>query len=185
MKKILTYSLFLFLPFTGSPQQVVPAQIEGNDTIPVICLNEVKVVDRMGAEAREKYREYRRLVYNVKKAIPYARKFKRYMNEINRNLKNIDNRWARKRYLKKKEAELKAQFEKDLKDLTYTQGRILIKLINRETGKTSYELIKQYKSGWSAMWWNTFAHVFGMNLKNDYNPQKEREIETVLRALGY
>jgi hypothetical protein len=97
----------------------------------------------------------------------------------------IPSKEAQKSYYEKAEAQLKADFEGQLKRLSYSQGKLLIKLIDRETGKTPYKLIKKYKNSYSAMFWQSFATIFGMNLNKDYDVADETEIEFIIKWLGY
>jgi len=184
MRYLLAF-MFLLLPLVQKSQSKVAARIENGDTILIVNKPEVRVHAKMGEAGKKRREAYRELVYDVKEALPYAKLFASKMQEIERNLENLETKSAKKSYLKKTEGKLKQQLKSDLKDLTYDQGRILIKLINRETGKTSYDLIKKYKSGFNAVMWQSFAAVFGMNLRNQYNPREEEAIEKILHALGH
>lgn len=180
------FLFFGFVTFSSAQKEIVAsADIINGDTIPVINLKPIYVFDEMGETGKERYREYLRLVRNVKKVMPYAQAFSHKMEEINAKLETMDSKRERKRYLKETEKQLKAQFEKRLKNLTWSQGELLLKLIDRETGKSSYDLIKMYKSGFSATFWNTFAGVFGMSLKQEYSKEEEEALEKVIHALGY
>lgn len=172
------------MPLNGNAQNIYKAEVIGNDTVPVIDLQLVRIVDQIGAEGKKKREKYRELVYNVRETLPYAKLFASKMEEIDSTLKTFGKKRKRKKYLKREERKLKEDLESELKDLTYDQGRILIKLINRETGKTSYELIKRYKSGFSAFTWQSFARVFSMDLKKGYDKDEEEAIEKILKALG-
>lgn len=85
--------------------------------------------------------------------------------------------------MKQVERDLKEEFEDELKNLTVTQGRILIKLINRETGVTSYDLIKEFKGGFSAFLWQGVAKLFGSNLKDDFDPTEDAMIDYIVRKI--
>ncbi len=97
----------------------------------------------------------------------------------------------RNKYIKQRQTELAASYEKQLRDLTTSEGQVFAKLMNRATGKTVYEIIKELRGGWSAFWWNVKGNIADVNLKTPYNPHKYREdlfIESLLQSnwnLGY
>jgi hypothetical protein len=95
----------------------------------------------------------------------------------------MDSKHERKKFLKRKEKDLDEQFEKPLKNLTVDQGKILVKLIARETGHSCYDLVEQFKSPFSAFYWNGLGKLFGYNLKPDYDPQQDRDLEIIVRSL--
>lgn len=162
---------------------IMEAQVEGQDTIPVATLNAVEIKGNMGEKGKEKRALYAELIRDVKVTLPYARFFAQKMKRIDSTLKTFDNKSKRKSFLEKEEKKLKTELEADLKDLTYDQGRVLIKLISRETDKTTYQLIKRYKSGFKATMWQTGARVFSMDLKETYDKDKEEALEKILKAL--
>lgn len=164
-------------------QQRVEAKVVDNDTIPYFTLPIVSIMDEIGKTGKVRRDRYHELIYDVKEVYPFAKFFASKMHELDSALKAIDGSSEKKAFLKKEEKKLKAKLKTKLKDLTYDQGHILIKLINRETGKTSYDLIKRYKSGLKAMFWQSAASVFGMNLKEEYDKDKEEAIERILDAL--
>jgi len=125
--------------------------------------------------------KYQRLIRNVKKAYPYAIVARDKLKEINAGLEKINTQKERKTYIDSAEIQLKSQFEEDLKNLTITQGKILIKLIYRETGNTTYALVKEYKGTFSAIFWQSIARLFGSNLKSKYDPEgDDRDIEEIV-----
>jgi len=148
---------------------LVKTRIVDGDTIPHINIDEVTVVPPWKFENNRQRVRYSRLVINIKKTLPYARLARQRLNEIARVLDTIPSEKKRKIYIKKAEKELFAEFEEPLKKLTFSQGRMLIKLIDRETGDTSYELIKELKGGFSAFMWQSVARIFGSNLKSEYD----------------
>ena len=173
----------LFTPVLGQNQNVYRAEVRGDDTIAIIDLQPVRIMGEIGEKGEERRQKYHELIYDVRQVYPYAKFFAAKMEEIDSTLKTFDDRKKRKQYLKREEKKLKDDLKSRLKDLTYDQGRLLIKLINRETGKTSYELIKRYKSGIKATMWQTAAKVFSMDLKNNYNKEEEEAIEKILKAI--
>lgn len=148
---------------------IVPAVVVNGDTMPYFSLQEVSVYAQSGVDLKQL--DY--LTRCVLKAYPYAKITAETLAEMDRELAKINTKKERKKYLNWAEDELKAAFEKDLKKLTYSQGRILIKLVNRETGRTSYELIRELKGGFSAFMWQGVARLFGANLKSEFDAKKE------------
>jgi hypothetical protein len=127
---------------------------------------------------------YSKLVRNIKITLPYARKAGKTINEINSELAYISKEKERKAYLKRREKELFEEFETPLKKLTFSQGKLLIKLINRETGDTTYQLIKEYKGGVTAFFWQGIARLFGSNLKSEFDKDgDDRMIEHIIMLI--
>lgn len=146
------------------------------ETLPEIEIKEVAVVGRMqGSPRRERsqFRQYQRLVYNLKKVYPYARIVRDKLAEANGELYRMSEEKDRKNYLKQFEKEVFREYEDDIRDMTITQGKLLLKLIYRETYNTSYDLIKEYRGGINAAFWQGIAKIFGTNLKSEYDPYGE------------
>jgi len=146
------------------------------ETLPEIEIKEVAVVGRMqGSPRRERsqFRQYQRLVYNLKKVYPYARIVRDKLAEANGDLYRMSEEKDRKNYLKQFEKEVFSEYEDDIRDMTITQGKLLLKLIYRETYNTSYDLIKEYRGGINAAFWQGIARIFGTNLKSEYDPYGE------------
>jgi Domain of unknown function (DUF4294) len=141
--------------------------------MPEVDIKAVNVVPRPGPEKRRDYRKYERLVYNIKKVYPYAIMVRFRLNDVNEALKTIPDEKSRKEYMKRVEKDVLAEYEDDMRQMTISQGRLLIKLIDRETQNTSYELIKDYRGKFSAGFWQSIARIFGTNLKEEYDPYGE------------
>jgi hypothetical protein len=139
------------------------------ETMPEIELDEINVVSRMGIKGRFHWWKYRRLVYNVKKVYPYAVLVRESIAAVNDTLTFIDNDRDRRRFIKDYEKSVFEEYEDDMRQMTITQGKILIKLIDRETQNTGYDLIKEYRSSVSAVFWQGIARIFGTNLKDRYD----------------
>jgi hypothetical protein len=162
------------------------------DTLPSFFLADVIIrVDapafiKQQREANlQKDRELALLRYNVYKAYPYALIAANVIKNVDEELAKLPNRKAEKIYLKKVEAELKSKFKGQLENLTMSQGAILVKLINRETGKDCYGIIKDLKGGFSAIVWQSVAFVFNNNLRKRYDPiDEDREIEKVVQEIN-
>ncbi|MBN2164819.1 MAG: DUF4294 domain-containing protein [Marinilabiliaceae bacterium] len=154
------------------------------DTIPHYNLPVVYVTPPWKFKSKREVKRYSRLVFHVKKTLPYARMAGKKIREINAHLETIKSDKEKKIYLKQAEKELFDEFEAPLRKLTFTQGRILINLIDRETGDTGYNLIKEYKGGVSAFFWQSVARVFGSNLKDEYDPEgDDKMIENIVIRL--
>lgn len=192
MKPVFTIVSVLFLCSVGLFAQEVEmiagkktifleTKIIGVDTLPHITLREVSVVPTWRFKNRRQKKHYSRLVVNVKKTLPYARLASQKLRAIDVHINTLSTEKEKKDYLKKAEKELFVEFEKPLRHLTFSQGRLLIRLIDRETGDTSYTLIKELKGGFSAFFWQSVARIFGSNLKADYDAQgDERMIEHII-----
>jgi hypothetical protein len=159
---------------TEYPQNMVKYEIDENgDTVPHIThYTCVIVADKVFKNNREKVK-WDKLKRDVKAAYPYAVLAKMKLAEMDSQLVYIKGEQARKEFNEKCEKELTDQFEADMRNLTATQGRILFKLIDRETGSTTYQLIKQRRGSFSAFMWQSVAFVFGNNLKSEYDPDGE------------
>lgn len=142
-------------------------------SMPEIEIREVTIVARPKTAKRSEYRKYDRLVLNIKRVYPYALMVRRRLEKVNEDLKGITNEKARKEYMKGVEKDVFAEYEGDMRQMTMTQGRLLIKLIDRETQNTSYELIKDYRGKLSAAFWQGIARIFGTNLKEKYDAYGE------------
>ncbi|HUS86119.1 MAG TPA: DUF4294 domain-containing protein [Bacteroidales bacterium] len=140
------------------------------ETLPEITLDEVNVTKKMDIRQRFQWWRYQRLVYNVKRVYPYSVLVRDKLVEVNDTLTEITVDSERRQYLRKFEKDVFSEYEDDLKRMTITQGRILIKLIDRETQNSSYDLIKEYRGTFSAAFWQGIARIFGSNLKSRYAP---------------
>ncbi|NJK87764.1 MAG: DUF4294 domain-containing protein [Bacteroidales bacterium] len=149
--------------------------IEG-DTILMSSIDEVFIFPKRHFASRGEKRRYDRLVRNVKKVYPYAVMAREKFEEVNVKMGTLKSEKAKKRYLDQVEKEIKDQYEEELKKLTITQGRILIKLIDREVGETSYDVVKQLKGSFSAFLWQTLARLFGSNLKSEFDAEGEDKL---------
>ena len=163
---------------------VTRAIIDGNDTIPIVELEEVRIYKSSDFDYLSYKRRDKRLVRNVKKAYPYSRIAAIKLKQLDEELLKLQSEAEQKEYIKQAEKEIMNEFEKDLRKLTITQGIILVKLIDRETGQTSYEVIKDLKGGFSAFFWQGIARIFGNNLKAEYDPEGEdAKIEDIVRGI--
>jgi hypothetical protein len=140
-------------------------------TMPEIQIKEVTVLGKSSDKTRRVWaRRYDRLVYNLKTVYPYALIVRQRLSEVNEDLARMTTDRERRRYIKDVENNVLGEYEDDARNMTITQGRLLIKLIDRETQNTSYELIRLYRGGISAAFWQGIARIFGTNLKEQYDP---------------
>lgn len=165
----------------GADTLVVFAKIVNNDTIPMVHLPEIPIYAMRLFDSRRDIRRIEKLIYNVKKVYPYARLAGLKLREYNTLLLDATSDKERKKIMKKAEDEINEQFGPELRDLTFTQGKILIKLIDRETTATSYTLLKDLRGGFTAFFYQGFARIWGYNLKTKYDPSGEDDlIETIV-----
>lgn len=169
---------------SGQDRLVVFGKVVGSDTIPVIPLKEVTIYGWEMVEGARAERQLTKLMKNVKKAYPYAKLAGMKLQEYEGILAGVQDEKERKRLMKQAEDELTAQYGKELKALTISQGKILIKLIDRETGNSSYDLVTDFRGNFRAVFYQAFARIFGYNLKTKYDPLGEdREIEIIVRMI--
>lgn len=150
--------------------------IENGDTFLVADLEEVYIFPKKKFKNRFEAWRYRRLIENVKKTYPYAKLAKGIFDKVNTHLSELETERDRKAYIEQVEKELLTQYEDDLKSMTITQGRLLLKLINREIGETSYDLLKEYRGNFSAFFWQALARLFGNNLKSTFDAEGEDKL---------
>lgn len=169
---------------TGKSMNILtPITIEG-DTLPQQEIEEVEIIAPPKFKSRRQARRYSRLVRNVKKVYPYALYIKLKIDEINAHLQDIPSEKEKKKYIKEVQKEMMTQFEDDVRHMTFSQGRILIKLIDRETGASSYEWLKEYKGDFFAGFWQTVARIFSSNLKAEFGQtQEDMYIEKIIRMI--
>lgn len=180
MKKFIIIICLLLCFFVNAQNNVpvlipVKAIIVDGDTIPEINLPEIQVWTYWGKVmvSKKTFEEWTRTKYNVKKVYPYAVLASAILQEMDNKLAQIHSEKEKKKFIKQCEKELKAKFEEDLKNLSVTQGKILMKLIYRETGKTTYQIVKEMRGGFEATMWQAIAFIFGHNMKIEYKPDGE------------
>jgi len=162
----------------------VAARVVNGDTIPVIELRPVSVTaERIFGSRWEAYR-YNRTVRNVKVAYPYAKLAGHMFREYSRELMELETERERRQFISEAEDEIRENFEDDLKRLTFSQGLILIKLIDRETDQTSYHILKEFRGTFSAVFWQSLGRIFGYDLREEYDPYGEdRQIEQIVQLI--
>lgn len=162
----------------------VPVIVLGHEYVPVSNLEWIWISAPYPRHLLKRKKEWTRLRNAVYVTYPYARKAAYVINDINTNLARVSNNHDRKKYIKTREKELKKEFADPLKNLSVYQGKVLMKLINRQTGNNCYDILKEYKGGFNARVFQTVAFVYGSNLKQPYDAQdQDREIESIVREL--
>lgn len=185
MKRIFIAILYIFCAnlLLAQHPEIVHAVIQGKDTIPHIWLEEVfvKPRNRNNNLYQKNVRRRSRLEYNVRKVYPYARIAAAKINEIETKLSQVTKEAQRKQIIKAEYAQLMKTFKAPLMKLSVNQGRILIRLIYRETNNTSFGHIREYRGTVNAYFWQSIALLFGNNLKAAYDPAGEdAEIEQIV-----
>jgi hypothetical protein len=161
--------------------QIVRATIIDGDTLLQIDLKQINILPPLVFTSKNQVKRYTRLVVYVTKVYPYSQIVSEQLEEIHSHLDDYKTEKQKKEYIKIKEKELKEQFEGELRKLTFTQGKILIKLINRETGQTTFDIVKELKGSLNAFFWQSIARLFGSNLKLEYDAKgDDRMIEDIV-----
>ena len=151
--------------------------VEGKDTIYIDNINPSKVYSRLPRQKGRDWRKYYRLVHNFSKAYPYALVARKLVQQADSTIAADNLKWAKRdRYITSVQKELFNVFESQMKSMTVSQGALLMKLIDREVGKSSYSIIKDYKNGVAAAFWQGVAKVFGSDLKKPYDPEGEDKL---------
>src|SRR5512133_364803 len=198
MRRVLVIPAFLMLSCLVHAQNPVVTQSDTSrsvyfllkkatydgQTYPEVELKEIFVYGEMPRNVKFNYRRHARLVYNVRKVYPYSVMVRNELGRVNRLLETLPNERDRRNFLQQYEKDIFNTYEEDMKQLTFTQGKILIKLIDRETQNTSYDLIREYLGKFTTAFWQGIARIFGTNLKADYDPGGEDYlIEVVVREI--
>ena len=161
--------------------EVIKSIVLDGKKVPHSVIRAVQVFPHREFERKRQARRYGRLVRNLKKVYPYAKLARKRLNEIEVHLMTIESDKGKRKYINRVEEELMEEFEDDLRQMTFTQGRLLIKLIDRETGETTYKWIKELKGSFSAFIWQAIARIFGSDLKTEFDKSGgDRVIDEIL-----
>jgi len=179
--------VFFFISLWAFPQEqeriVVFGTVTDGDTIAVIELKELSIYS-WRVLTRSEERKLTKLMKNVKIVYPYARLAGIKLVEYEDVLMQAADDKERRKIMKQVEDELEAEYGEELRNLTVTQGKILLKLVDRETGESSYDLVADLRGEFRAVFYQAFARIFGLNMKLRYEPNGEdREIENVVRMI--
>ncbi|HAQ71484.1 MAG TPA: DUF4294 domain-containing protein [Flavobacteriales bacterium] len=165
----------------GSKGIVMMAEVIDGDTFPMRYLPYVTIVESKPFKSDFERRKWERLKRNVKKVYPYAKLAGQLLDKYQVQLDSVETKRERKKYFRLIEKELKAEFDDDIRNMTTTQGRILVKLIDRETGNSSFEIVQEFRGNFTAFFWQGFSKMFGQDLKSRYDPLGEdAEIENII-----
>ncbi len=162
----------------------VTARVHNGDTLIVMELAPVSVIaPREFGSRREEWR-YNRLVRNVKIVYPYAQLAGAMFREYSEKIQELETDRERRAFTEQAEQELLDRFEDDLRRLTFSQGLILIKLVDRETQHTSYDIVREFRGVFRAFFWQSIGRLFGFDLKTEYDPHGEdRDIEVIVNLI--
>ena len=180
---ILIFTLTLCMQLTAQAQNTNTEQadqvfitrgfIYHGDTIPWIQLRPVHVFKELKFKKKKDYENYQRLIRDVKKVLPIANEVNAAIIETYEYLQTIPNEKERKRHIKDLEKGIKQQYTPRLKKLTSRQGKLLIRLVDRQSHQTTYELVKAFLGSFRATTYQVFASMFGFSLKKHYDPEGE------------
>jgi uncharacterized membrane protein len=189
--RVLLFSMFLFLSVFTFGQEVIDGKlvkgfvcktiIIDGDTIPFLELPPFEIEEFVHIMGPTERWYWDRLVYNVKTVYPYAKMAGIKFKEYNTIILNAKSETDKKRLMKVAEKELKDKFEGQLRNLTITQGKILLKLVDRETGNCNFDVVKELRGSFMAFFWQNIGRLFGYNLKSRYDPNGEdHQVATVV-----
>jgi len=186
MRKLLTILLMgfagsLLVPARGAMADSLPIQIVNGDTVYLAFIREVYVFPKLVFKSKQQERFYWKTVRDVKKTLPYAKMITKDMAYADEELAKLTTDKERRQWWRKFERQLFRKYEKDFRGMYASQGRMLMKLMDRESNKTSYELIKQYRGKAAADFWQFVAKLFKNDLKEGYDgADKDRIVERVI-----
>lgn len=154
----------------------VPVCVYEGDTIPCITLKNVYIYPALRFKNKRQQRSYNKLVRDVKKTLPLAKEIRNAVLETYEYLETLPDQKAKDRHIKMVEKGLKQQYTARMKKLTFSQGKLLIKLVNRECNQSSYELVKAFMGPLKAGFYQAFAALFGASLKKEYHPEDDDKL---------
>lgn len=180
----------VFAQYGPNDTILVHAVVYNGDTIEAKTLEPVFIISVFNEARATAYQKWTRLRNAVYVTYPYAKRAGAVMNEINAHNANVSSEAERKRYIKSREKDLRKEFTEPLTNLSVYQGKVLMKLINRETKNNCYEIVKEYKGGLTARLYQTVAFFFGTSLKQPYDAagedaEMEKIVQEVERMYGY
>lgn len=151
----------------------VPVCVYQGDTIPCITLRNIYIYPRLKFKNKRQQKYYWKLVRDVKKTLPLAKEIRNVVIETYEYLETLPDEKSRDKHIKAVEKGLKQQYTPRMKKLTFSQGKLLIKLVNRECNQSSYQLVKAFMGPFKAGFYQTFAALFGASLKKEYDPEDD------------
>ena len=160
-----------------TPENALHYIVEDGDTIYIDNIRPSKVYSRLPRQKGKEWRKYYRLVHNFSKAYPYALVARKLVQKADSTIAADRLKWVKRdQYVNKVQKELFDVFEGQMRKMTVSQGALLMKLIDREVGKSSYNIIRDYKNGVAAGFWQGIAKIFGTDLKKPYDPEGEDKL---------
>ncbi len=181
------FILFFFVALQSQAQQLFPTISNDSKTKPPqesIILNEAVIVStRTFANDTSRYK-YNQMKHYVKMILPYVDAAVKLFSEIDNTTKDMSKK-NRRKYIRSKEKEIKINFEDKLSSLNITQGRLLVKLINRQLEINCYDIVRELKNPITAAYYQSVARLNGINLNEDYVPEENHDLEIIMRNLGY
>lgn len=193
MRKVLFILILLFIIPELNAQEhdsshLVRGIIQGNDTVIQVTVGDVWIFPERKFASKKQQQKYSRYVEKVKKVYPVAVEARILLEKYEPVYYSLDNQRDRRKLMKNLEKELLDKHKDELKKWSISDGKMLLKLINRETDRTAYSIIKDFRGEFSAVFWQGVARLFKNNLKDGYNPNEEdRILEEVVRKIemGY
>ena len=165
----------------SAPAGFQPAYVVGEDTFAIVNLPGVYIFPEMKFKNKKEQDNYYKLIRDVKRTLPYAKMVYSTLIETYEYMETLPNEKAKQQHLKRMEKEMFKEYKPQLRRLSYSQGKLLIKLIDRECNQSSYNLLKAYLGSFRAGFWNFFASMFGASLKSQYDPKgKDKVTERVV-----
>lgn len=166
---------------TSTKEYKIPVCVYKGDTIPCITLRNIYVYPERKFKNQRQRKNYYKLIRDIKKTLPLAKEIRRAIIETYEYMEKLPDEKARQQHIKLVEKGLKKQYTPKMKKLTFSQGKLLIKLVNRECNSSSYQLVKAFMGPLKAGFYQTFAALFGASLKKEYHPDDEdRMIEQII-----
>lgn len=169
----------------SQPGVKVRAEVIKGDTVPVIDLYTINVEGEYLFKSEKQREQWSRIKRDLKIVYPYAILAAAKLKEYDLILDRMPSEDLKKAYLKVCEKDLRHEFEDELKDLSIRQGRLLMKLIDRETGKTTYDIVKQLRGSFQAVMWQALARLFGNDMKEGYDSSEDAMIEAAIKQVEY
>ena len=167
-----------------SKTYLLPLVVMGNDTLPCYTLKNFIVIGQRPGTSKRELDRYNKLVRNIIKVYPYARMAAQKLQEYDDLLAKIPDTKEQKRLMKIAEKDIRKDFQKEIEDLTFSQGIILLKLVDRETSKTTYQIVDELRGSLRAFFYQAIAKLFKYDLKAQYDPKgADKEIEKIVRLI--
>jgi hypothetical protein len=178
--------LLIRLPLLAQERNyhVLKYKITGNDTLPFATITGAEIYAVRVFDNKRQANKNNRLIRNVKAVYPWAKLAGAKLVEYESILLNTESKKEQRKIMKQVENEIQEEYGGELRKLTISQGKILIKLIDRETGDTSYDLVQDFRGNFVAFFYQSFARIFGYNLKERYDPEgSDRNIEIIVKMI--